>query len=132
ELVDPPHAVVLNHLASRIERQAVQPAERTDLIPVLADVTVFQCNMVWPVGAPARPAATWIEALARHHEFGNACDCLADATGFVRGQLAETEAVPLSVITTIEPCQGHAVGVLDHIALGIFPDQGPGRFKAAA
>ena len=46
--------------------------------------------------------------------------------------LLDAEAVALRVITAIEPCQGHAVGVLDHVALGIFPDQRPGRLETAA
>jgi hypothetical protein len=34
--------------------------------------------------------------------------------------------------TAIEPREGHAIGVPDHIALGIFPDQGPGWLEMAA
>src|SRR6516165_159265 len=41
ELVNPPNAVVLNHFAGRIERQAVQPAECVNFIPVLRDIAVF-------------------------------------------------------------------------------------------
>jgi hypothetical protein len=43
---------------------------------VLADVTVFQGDMVRPIRAPASSAATRVEALARQHEFGNARDAL--------------------------------------------------------
>src|SRR6516165_7774144 len=84
ELIDPPDTVVLNHLARRIERKAVQATERVNFIPVFPDVAVLQRNMVWPVGAPAGSAATRIEALARHHEFGNARDRLADAARLIR------------------------------------------------
>jgi hypothetical protein len=46
ELVHPPHAAILNDLTGRIERQTVQPTERVNFIPVLADITVLQRDMV--------------------------------------------------------------------------------------
>jgi hypothetical protein len=44
ELIDPPHAVILNDFAGRIERQAVQPAESIDLMPVFADVAASRAT----------------------------------------------------------------------------------------
>lgn len=78
ELIDPPDADILNHLAGRIERQAVELAQRVDFIPVLADVAIFQSDVVGPVGPPARPAAARVESLPLPQEFGDAGDRLAD------------------------------------------------------
>lgn len=72
---------------------------------------------------------------ARHHadqEFGDARDRVADPTRLIRRELADAEAVALRVIAAIEPRKGHAVGVPDHITLGVFPDQRPGRLETAA
>ena len=49
ELINPPHAVVLNHFAGRIEREAVQPAKGVDFIPVLTDLAIFEGDVVRPV-----------------------------------------------------------------------------------
>jgi hypothetical protein len=38
----------------------------------------------------------------------------------------------LRVVAAIEPREGHAVGVPDHVALGILPDQGPGGLETTA
>jgi|ERR1700743_2845438 hypothetical protein len=64
EFINPPHAVALNHFAGCIERQAVQPAEGIDLVPVFADVTILKSDVVGAIGAPARTSAAGIEALA--------------------------------------------------------------------
>src|SRR5258708_35468179 len=78
EFIDLPYAVVLDDFAGRIERQAVQPAESIDLITVFADVAVLKSDAVGAISAPARSATAGIEALALHHEFGDARDRLAD------------------------------------------------------
>lgn len=52
EFIDPPYAVVLDDFAGRIERQAVQPAESIDLIPVFADVAVLKSDVVGAISAP--------------------------------------------------------------------------------
>src|ERR1700745_1511467 len=132
KFINSPDAAALYDLPGCVERQAVEFAKSVDFVPVLSDITVLQRDVVRPVGSPARSAATRIKALAGHQEFGNARDRAGDPTGLIRRKLADTEAVALGVITAIEPCQGHAVGVLDHVALGIFPDQGPGRLEMAA
>ena len=132
ELINPPHALILDDFAGRIERQAVQPAESINLIPVFADVAVLKSDLVGAISALARSATPGIEALALHHEFGDARDRLADPARLVRRQLSYAEAVALCVITAIEPSQGHAVSVLDHVALGIFPYQRPGRLNTTA
>ena len=110
----------------------VQPAERINFIPVFADVSVLKSDVVGAISAPARSATAGIEALALHHEFGDARDRLADSARFVRRELADADAVTPGVVAAIEPRQGHAIGVPDHVAFGIFPDQGPGRLEPAA
>ncbi len=66
EFMDPPYAVALDDLAGRIQRQAVQTAESIDLILVFADVAVLKSDVVGAISAPARSAASGIEALALH------------------------------------------------------------------
>ena len=51
-----------------------------------------------PVGTPARPASTRIKALARHEEFGDASNRLADAPRLVRRELAHPETVVLRIV----------------------------------
>src|SRR5258705_10623166 len=99
EFIDPPYAVALDDLAGRIERQAVQPAEGIDLIPVFADVAVLKSDVVGAISAPAQSATAGIEALALHHEFGDAGDRLADPPRFVSGELAHAEPVAVRVVT---------------------------------
>src|SRR6185312_7265498 len=57
ELINPPDTVVLYDFTRPVEWQAVQPAKGIDLVPVLANVPVFQGNVVRPIGAPARSTA---------------------------------------------------------------------------
>src|SRR6185437_12611621 len=72
------------------------------------------------------------KTLPRHQELGNARDGFADPARFIRRQLAHAKTVALCVVTTIKPCEGHAVGVPDDVTLRILPDQGPGWLETAA
>ena len=62
----------------------------------------------------------------RHHEFRNAADGFADSARFLGGELAGADTVTLRVVAAKKPGHRHAAGVLDGVALGILPDQGPG------
>ena len=95
ELVDPPQPVVLDDLPGRIEGQAVDLAQRVDLVLVGANVGVLQGDMIGPVGPPAWPSPARVKSLARHHEFGNAADGLSDPARFLRCELAGAAAVTL-------------------------------------
>jgi hypothetical protein len=46
ELVDTPQAIALDFLAGRIERNAVEAAQLVDDMPVRANVSVLECDMV--------------------------------------------------------------------------------------
>jgi hypothetical protein len=83
--------------------------------------------MKGPVGTPARSTAARIETLTRHQEFGDARNRLSDAARLVRCQLGNAKTVTLAVVAAINPCERHAVGVPHFIAVGILPDQRPGR-----
>jgi hypothetical protein len=48
EFIDAPQAFVADLLARRVERNAVQLAERVDFCPMRADEAVFKSNMVRP------------------------------------------------------------------------------------
>lgn len=132
EFVNPPDPVFLDHLARRIERQAVEPAQRLDLAPVLADILITKRDVIRPIGAPPLPLTTRIEALARHKKFGNTGDGLTDPPRFVRRKLRHAKAVALGIIATINPRERDAVGISHLITLGIFPDKAPGRLETTA
>jgi len=53
EFINPPYAVALDDFAGRIERQAVQPADGIDLVPMLADIAVLKSYVVGTISAPA-------------------------------------------------------------------------------
>jgi hypothetical protein len=114
-----------------IERQTVEFAKRVDFVPVLANVGVLQGNVVRPIGAQTGSAPTRIKALTLHHKLGNAGNGFADPPRFLCGEFAGAETVSLRLVAAIEPRHGHAAGVLDGVALGILPDQGPGRLETA-
>lgn len=127
--MDAPQPVALDGFAGRIERQAVDPANRVDFGPVLADVHILKGDMIGPVGAEAWPAAARVKALTLRHEFWNAADGLSDPASFVRSEFAGAETVTLGIIAAEQPRHRHAVGVPDHVALRILPDQAPGRLE---
>src|SRR5450432_1515660 len=131
ELIDLPHPVLLDGLAGRIEGQTVEFAQRVDFAPAGANVGVLQGDMIGPVGSPAWPSSARVKALTLRHELGDAADSLSDPARFFRRELAGAEAVTLRVVAAIQPGHGHTVGVLDGVALGILPDQGPGRLETA-
>src|SRR5713101_8367454 len=83
ELIDLPHPVALDGFASRIERQTVEPAERGDFIPVSANVSVLQGNMVGPIGAQAGSGPARVKSLTLHHELRNAADGRSDPACFL-------------------------------------------------
>jgi hypothetical protein len=73
-----------------------------------------------------------MKALTLRHELGNTADGLSDPAGFLRCELADAKAVTLGIVAAKQPRHRHAVGVPDHVAIGILPDQGPGRLETAA
>lgn len=95
KFVDTPDAILLDRLAGRVQWQTVEAAERIDLTPVLADILILKRDMIRPVGTPALPFAARIKALARHHEFRNAANGLADPARFLGSELAGAETVTL-------------------------------------
>jgi hypothetical protein len=95
ELVDPPHPVVLDDLAGRIEGQTVDLAQRVDLVLVGANVGVLHGDMIGTVGPPAWPSPALVKSLTLHHEFGNAGNGLSDPARFLRCELAGAAAVTL-------------------------------------
>jgi hypothetical protein len=46
-------------------------------------------------------------------------------------ELAGADAVTLRVVAAKQPRHRHATSVLDGVALGILPDQAPGRLETA-
>lgn len=96
-----------------------------------ANVGVLQGDVIGPIGAQTWPASTRMEALALHHEFGNAADGLADPPCFLGGEFAGAKTVSLPLVAAIEPCHRHTVGVPNGVALRILPDQRPGRLETA-
>src|SRR5258706_2341747 len=83
KLIDSPDAVILYYFACTVEWQAVELAKRVHLIPMLADVTVLESNMVRAVSSAARSGSARIKALALHQGLGNARDCLADSARLI-------------------------------------------------
>ena len=132
EFVDAPDAVLLDDLTCRIERKAIEAAHGINLAPVLTDILIPKSDMIGPVGTPASAVAPRMKVLARHQEFGDARDRLADPPCLVGCQFGHAKTVALRVITKIDPCERHAVGIPYLITLGIFPDERPRRVKTTA
>ena len=54
KLVDSPDTTILDDFTGRVERQAVELAKGVDLVPVLPDIAILQCDMIRPIGTPTR------------------------------------------------------------------------------
>src|ERR1700722_15715129 len=87
ELVDTPQATITNSLAGRIERNAVQLAQRVDFVPVRPDVAVLERDVIGAAWFPPITAAARVEAVPLHQEFRQPRDGVRDAPGFVGCQM---------------------------------------------
>src|SRR5258708_29049323 len=62
KLINSPDTAAHYDLPGCVERQAVELAKSVDFVPVLSDITVFQRDVVRPVGSPAPPPTTRIDS----------------------------------------------------------------------
>jgi len=92
ELINAPKALIADLFARRIERNAVEFAERVDFVPMRADITVFERDVIEAARFPSIvTAATRIETASLHQQFGQACDGARNASRFVGREVAVAE-----------------------------------------
>lgn len=114
EFVDAPGPAIVNDLAGRIERQAVEPAERIDLGPMGADISVLQRDVIRTARLPAIGARTALEkSPALFQEFGQAGDRVRNPPRLVPAQAERAQIVARRRLAMMDPCDLGAVGVGD-------------------
>lgn len=84
---------------------------------MLANILVLKGDMIGPIGMPVYATAARMKVLARHEEFRDPHDGLADPPRFIRCQLGHAKAVTLGVITTKNPRERDAVGIPHDVTL---------------
>src|SRR5882757_751749 len=75
KFINAPKALIADLLARRIEGNAVEFAERVDFVPMRADITVFERDVIGAARFPSIvTAATRIETASLHQQLRQACD----------------------------------------------------------
>lgn len=130
ELVHDPGASPFDPLAGRIVRNAVERAQRGDLVKVFADVHVLKGDMIRVAFLPASiAAASRIKPGRRHHEFRKTRNRRGDAPGFVRCQMRVAIGICLQVVATVDGRQRDPVGIANAKTGVTGPFNGPGCRK---